>query len=79
MGRTKARVNSRINNVKGKSSNSFLTKVQGIKDNKKNSCGFCLLHRTNVDKKRLEIKNCIECEHFIDFKNIKKNETKGGK
>ena len=80
--KTKTRVNSRINNKrggkgkKGKKINSFLSKVQGAKDVKgKDSYGFCLLHRVNVGKTKFEFKGCINCEHFIDFKNKKGDDS----
>ena len=71
----KARVNSRINNVKGKTSNSFKTKIQGVGRVKKESAvGYCTFHSTYVDEKRIEIKHCDTCERFIKL--VKKYQKK---
>ena len=70
----KARVNSRINNVKGKSSNSFITKKQGYhKVDRNKAVGYCMFHSMYVDKVRLEAKKCDACERFIKL--IKKNKN----
>lgn len=79
MGRTKARVNSKINNRKfAKKPNSIASKLRGNKSAKPNdSCGYCLLHSVYIGKKKFENKNCLECKHFIDLNGLKKEKKEG--
>lgn len=79
MGRTKARVNSKINNRKGaKNPNSLASKLKGNRSAKpKDSYGYCLLHSVYIGKKKFETKNCLECKHFVDLNGLKKEKKEG--
>ncbi len=62
----KARVNSKVNNIKGKASNSFKTKIQGSNYVKiENAIGYCLFHQFYVDKKMDMKKKCSNCPKFV--------------
>lgn len=62
----KSRVNSRINNTKGKASNSFRTKVQGYGFCKRSDAlGYCMFHQIYVDERLLNNKSCDKCKRFI--------------
>ena len=67
----KTRVNSRINNIKGKAKNSFLTKRQGFKScARSDALGYCLFHQVYVGEKMFSIKNCNKCNRFIVLDSI---------
>lgn len=62
----KTRVNSRINNVKGKAKNSFMSKKQGYsKVTIDNAIGYCLFHQYYIDKKLDAKKGCSNCPKFV--------------
>ena len=62
----KTRVNSRINNIKGKTKNSFLTKKQAYYGCTRNEAiGYCLFHSIYISKKTYYAKKCSSCKRFI--------------
>lgn len=66
----KTRVNSRINNIKGRAKNSFMVKKQGIKsETRDKALGYCTFHQVNVGVKTMELKKCNNCNRFIAFIN----------
>lgn len=66
----KTRVNSRINNIKGKAKNSFRTKIQAHYGCSRNEAlGYCMFHSIYINKKTYSMKNCSNCKRFIILTN----------
>ena len=63
---TKTRVNSRINNVRGKANNSFQTKRQAYYGcTRSEALGYCMYHSIYIGEKIYNYKKCSSCNRFI--------------
>ena len=66
----KTRVNSKINNTKGRAKNSFLIKKQGYRSEvREKALGYCTFHQVNVGIKMFERKHCEDCPKYIKYVN----------
>ena len=62
----KTRVNSRINNTRGKKHNSLYVKRQGTRsESRDKALGYCMFHQIYVGEKLFGIKSCSKCKRFI--------------
>ena len=67
----KSRVNSRINNTRGKHNNSLYVRKQGFKSEiREKAVGYCCHHQIYIGEKIYGIKNCSNCKRFIVLQSI---------
>ena len=67
----KSRVNSRINNTRGKHNYSLHVRKQGFKsESREKALGYCSHHQIYIGEKIFEIKKCSNCRRFIVLQSI---------